>query len=74
MNTLEMASTSELITKAWHAAGIFRKPVEEFSFQREKFIQYHRVDIEEGKKIITQNLIRNSTVMIPKRSFRSCQD
>ena len=44
-----------MITKAWHAAGIFRKPVEEFSFEREVLIQYHNVDMEKAKKIRVYN-------------------
>ena len=55
MNALQSVSTSVLITKAWHAAGILKKPVEEFSFDREVFIQYHSVDIEMAKKIRVQN-------------------
>ena len=55
MNALQSVSTSVLITKAWHAAGIYRKPVEEFSFEREVFIQYHDVDMERAKKIRVYN-------------------
>ena len=55
MNSLQAVSTSVMITKAWHAAGIFRKPIEEFSFDREVFIQYHEVDIEKAKKIRVYN-------------------
>ena len=51
MHALETASTSVLVTKAWHAAGIFRKPVENFSFDREVLIQYHEVDITKAHKI-----------------------
>ena len=62
MNVLQSVSTSVLITKAWHAAGIFRKPVEQFSFDREVLIQYHSVDIEMAKKIRTQNEENKSRV------------
>ena len=62
MNALQSVSTSVLITKAWHAAGIFRKPVEQFSFDREVLIQYHSVDIEMAKKIRTQNEENKSRV------------
>ena len=55
MNALESVSTSVLITKAWHAAGIFRKPVEKFSFDQEIFIQYHEVDMQKAQKIRTHD-------------------
>ena len=55
MNALESVSTSVLITKAWNAAGIFRKPVEKSSFEKEVLIQYHEVDVERARKIRTQN-------------------
>ena len=50
IHALEATSTSVLVTKAWHAAGIFKKPVEEYSFDREIIIQYHYVDVEKAKK------------------------
>jgi hypothetical protein len=55
MNALEATSTSALITKAWQAAGIFKKSVEEFSFERVKLIQYHHIDIEKAQKIRSFN-------------------
>ena len=51
MNALEAVSTSVLITKAWHAAGIFRKTLTEYSDDKEIIIQYHEIDIENAKKI-----------------------
>jgi len=55
MNAVESVSTSVLITKAWNAAGIFRKPVEKYSFNEEVLIQYHEIDIERARKIRIQN-------------------
>ena len=51
MNALESISTSPIITKAWHSAGIYRSPIADYSFNRVVYIQYHEVDIEKAKKI-----------------------
>ena len=55
MNALESVSTSALITKAWHAAGIFKKNPQDFSLDKDIYIQYHSVDIEKAKKIRVHN-------------------
>ena len=51
MNALESVSTSVLITKAWHAAGIFRKPVDWKEVSGGTILQNHLVDIGKAQKI-----------------------
>ena len=51
MNALESVSTSVLITKAWHAAGIFRKRVDWKEVKQGVILQNHVVDIEKASKI-----------------------
>ena len=51
LHSLQAASTSILITKAWHAAGIFKKPVEKYTFDKETLVQYHYVDVNKAQKI-----------------------
>jgi len=55
LNALEVSSTSTLVIKAWNAAGIFRKDVENFPCDGGIVLQYHYIDVEMAKKIRTHD-------------------